>query len=111
VDQAQRKTGECSIAEAPPLWLIIATVASYLAFTVAFGEEIFDTNLGDCSGLISCTADVFSMIGGFFQLMTLGGFTSPLPVLIQGPLLVFFAFTWGPLIFDLITAGIDAVTI
>lgn len=101
--------GECRLGEGPALWLITLTVAAYLAFTIAYGEEVFDPDIGDCSGLTSCANAIFSMIGGFFQLVTLGGFTSPLPVLIQGPLLVFFAFSWGPIIYDAIIGALQAI--
>lgn len=85
------------------------TTATYLAFSVAFGEEIFDSGVSQCSGLGSCGNAIFGLIGDFFQLLTLGGFTSPLPELIQAPLLVFFAFAWGPLIVELIVGALQAI--
>lgn len=91
------------MAEAPPLYLVVLTIAVYLAFLMAYNETILDPGTHNtCTGLVSCSATVLGFIGTFFDVLTLGGFNSPLPLLIQAPLLLFFAFTWGKIILDAI---------
>lgn len=96
-----------------PLWLIISTVAVYCGFLVGFGETVFDTGFGfetgSCSGFFDCigsffgdVADVTGLLGDFAQFITLGGFESPLPPLIQGILLLFFGIAWIAVIVDIV---------
>lgn len=75
-----------------------------MGFLVAYGTSLPSVTLGDCTsnpGLlgINCISAVWSFLGLLFNLLTLGGVDSPLPALyVQGPLVLFFAITWGMII-------------
>lgn len=91
-----------------PLWLIIATVAVYCGFLIGYGETVFgDVESGDCGltsigDIVDCFQFAGGMIGTMFDFLTLGGFSSPLPLLIQGPLVLFFGIAWGITILEAI---------
>lgn len=101
---------------APPLWLIAATLGIYAGFLVAYGDEVFSGDAGDCNGLVDCTTAIFSMIGNLFEFLTLGGTDSPLVDdlpgfggILQGVLVLFMAMSWGVIITRLITDAVGAV--
>lgn len=81
----------------------------YCGFLIAFGNTIFGNNVGTCNDLTSCVGNIFGILGGFFNLLTLGGFSGALPPLVQGVLLLVMALSWGIIITKLIIAGVGAV--
>lgn len=93
----------------PPLWLMVATVAIYSGFFVAYGSNVFTSHGSTCDGLVSCTTAVFTIAATFFDFVTLGGFSSPMPLLVQGPLLLFVGTTWGIIVYNLIVRAVGAV--
>lgn len=102
-------------SEPPPLWLIIFTIAIYMGFLVAYSDELPQVSLSDCSDnpgvlYVNCVSAWFGFIGLLFNVLTLGGVDSPLPVLyVQGPLVLFFALTWGIIIFKSIQNSVEAI--
>jgi hypothetical protein len=105
-------------ADPPPAWLIVITVAVFLGFFIAYNNDLptasFQAFPDDCGLLyVDCIATVFIDVGIIlillFTIITLGGFSSPLPVLIQAPLFFFFAITWGIIIVKMITNTAGAV--
>jgi len=120
-------------ADPPPAWLIVLTMATFLSFFIAYNDtlpNIFPTHCsttqdanGNCSGgSFTCTAAalylncvssaVTAIVNIFiilFTIITLGGVNSPLPTIIQIPLLFFFAITWGIIIVKMITNTAGAV--
>jgi len=97
------------VAQTAPLWLVLFTVAVYCGFLVGFGETVFDAPEGSCSSVTNCASSFFGFLGDFLQFITLGGFDSPLPTLIQGPLLLFFGIAWSIIIVGMITEAVGAV--
>lgn len=85
-----------------PLWLIVTTVATYAAFLIGFGEEVFAAPSGSCSGVLDCATGIFAIIGDAFDFITLGGFDSLLPALVQVPLLITLGAGWGFVLADVI---------
>ena len=93
----------------PPLWLIIITIGTYMAFLLAYGTALPNVSITPCTGVVSCTTDIFGFFVLFFNVLTLGGISSPLPLLIQGPLVLFFAITWGVIIAKGLLNAVGAV--
>jgi hypothetical protein len=85
-----------------PLWLIILTAATYAAFAIGFGIEVFDAPSGSCSGVIDCATGIFAIIGDAFDFITLGGNSGLLPALVQVPLLIVLAAGWGFVLGDVL---------
>lgn len=105
-------------ADPPPFWLIILTFAVFLGFFITYGDSLpgasFESFPDDCGLLyVDCIGTVFTDIGHLiellFSILTLGGFSSPLPALIQAPVFFFFAITWGVIIVKMITNTAGAV--
>ena len=101
-------------ADPPPAWLIVLTMATFLSFFIAYNDTLPTVTLsGGCGDIIACTLTVFSAFGSIlvllFDVVTLGGFSGVLPVLIQAPLFFFFAITWGIIIVKMITNTAGAV--
>lgn len=95
-------------------------MAVYMGFLIAYGTALPSVSMADCTGdpgttfgIFSnfghCAAAVFAFFGLLFDILTLGGIGSPLPALIQGPLVLFFAITWGVIIVKGITNTIGAI--
>lgn len=81
---------------APPAWVVVLTLTAYTGFAVAYGADIFaGGDHGSCSFIIDCVPVLLGFLGDFVDLLTLGGLASPLPVYVQGPLLLALFIGWG----------------
>ena len=83
-------------------------MATFLSFFVAYNDTLPTVSLsGGCGDIITCTVTIFSAFGNLlvllFDVVTLGGFSGALPLLIQAPLFFFFAITWGIIIVKMLT--------
>lgn len=95
-------------AQPPPFWLIIATAAIFVGFLVAYGDSlpsISGSFACDSSPLIpysNCVSSAATMLLNIitivFKVVTLGGFTSPLPLYIHAPVALLLGLAWGPYI-------------
>lgn len=94
-------------AQAPNPLLIVATVAVFIGFTIAYGTALPSLSNGgfSCSAgalFLDCFAGavayLVSFIGIILFVVTLGGVSGTLPPLVQGPILLIFGIAWGPLI-------------
>lgn len=79
-------------------------MAIYVGFLVAFGDAL--PSIGgtfSCSSpYLNCISSSAGVLGDFivivFKVVTLGGFSSPLPILIQAPVALTMALAWSPYI-------------
>lgn len=76
--------------------LIPWTVAVYLSFLLVYGEEVFDAefNPEGSGGVLDFFGGVFDLVGDLFQFITLGGFNSPLPGILQAVLFLTIGLGW-----------------
>ena len=78
------------------------TIAVYLGFLFIYGETVFDTDFSasETSGdgfldqLLGFVANTISFGGDLLQFITLGGFSSPLPGVMQAILLLAIGLPW-----------------
>lgn len=107
-------------ADPPPFWLIIITIAVFMGFFLSYTNVILpssglvNTFPNDCGLLYvdcinSAIGSVFNILTLLFNILTLGGFNSPLPIIIQAPLFFFFAITWGIIITKMLTNTAAAI--
>lgn len=74
--------------------LIPWTVAVYLAFLLIYGEEVFDTDFQVDNSILDFFASAFDVVTDLFQFITLGGFDSPLPGMLQAVLFLSIGLGW-----------------
>ena len=93
-----------------PSWLLVLTLAMSSGFFVAFGDQIFDvSDLGECTGLISCTTAGFAMIGAIFQFVFFGAFVVSLPGEMAVILFILVNVPWIIIVYKLIASGVEAI--
>jgi hypothetical protein len=105
-------------ADPPPVWLVLATLAVFMGFVLAYGDTLPSVGVStfacDAGSLyLNCVSSAVTTVTNIlvllFIVLTLGGAHSPLPILLQGPLVFFFSITWGIIITKMITNTAGAV--
>jgi len=84
--------------------LIVSTIAVYLTTFFFFGTELFSTsglNVGNCTGVVSCTTSIFGFVPLLIRFIFLIGI-SGLPVWVGVIVFLWVPFRWAIVVIQLL---------